>query len=71
MNIKDLTWDELDKHIDARVEKKIKELLSDPDAGLELRPEFVREVQESLSSVKKGGKTTALKQYAAERGITV
>jgi hypothetical protein len=37
---------------------------NDPEASLEFKPEFIREVQESSNCIKKGGKTIPLKQFA-------
>ncbi len=71
MNIKNLTIKELDAYIDSRIESKLKELLSDPDAGLKLNPDFVKEVQESFKQVESGGKTISLRRYCEKRGITL
>jgi len=65
----DLSVAELKDLIKQTVQETISEILDDPDAGLEFKPEFVREVQESLSYVKHGGKTIPLKQFAREHGL--
>ena len=44
--IKDLTIDELEYLI----EQKIVEVLGDPDSGLELKPEFKRELKRRLEN---------------------
>ena len=44
--IKDLTIDELEYLI----EQKILEVLGDPDSGLELKPEFKRELKRRLEN---------------------
>jgi hypothetical protein len=44
--IKDMTVDELE-HL---IEQKVLELLGDPDAGLELRPDFKEELNRRLRS---------------------
>jgi hypothetical protein len=44
--VKDLTMDELE-HL---IEQKVLEFLGDPDAGLELRPEFKEELNRRLGS---------------------
>ncbi len=44
--IKDMTVDELE-HL---IEQKVLEFLGDPDAGLELRPEFKEELNRRLRS---------------------
>ena len=44
--LKDLTVDDLE-HL---IEQKVLELLGDPDAGLELKPEFKEELNRRLKS---------------------
>ena len=44
------TLEELDAYIDSKVEDKVRELLGDPDAGLELRPEFEERLRQALES---------------------
>lgn len=41
----------------------------DPDEGLELRDEFVAELQQSIADVKAGGKTTPAEKVAEELGL--
>lgn len=42
-----------EKKIEAIVERKLLEFLGDPDAGLELRPSFVRELKHRLKNKQK------------------
>ena len=67
--VSDLSVDELKALIKQTVQETIDEMLGDPDAGLEFKPEFVREVQQSSDYVKNGGKTIPLKQFAKEHGV--
>lgn len=67
--VSDLSVEELKDLIKQTVHETIDDMLGDPDEGLEFKPEFVREVQESLSYVKQGGKTTPLKQFVKEHGL--
>ena len=41
----------------------------DPDEGLELRDEFVAELQQTIADVKAGGKTTSAEKVAEELGL--
>ena len=41
----------------------------DPDEGLELRDEFVAELQQTIADVKAGGKTTPAEKVAEELGL--
>jgi len=47
------------------VEEVLLEILSDPDAGLELHPEFERRLQESVAYAQAGGKMLTLRELAA------
>ena len=67
--VSDLSVEELKDLIKQTVQETIDDMLGDPDAGLKFKPEFVREVQESFSYVKQGGKTTPLKQFVKEHGL--
>jgi hypothetical protein len=67
--VSDLTVAELKDLIKQTVQETLNEMRNDPDAGLEFKPEFVREVQESFNYVKGGGKTVPLKQFAKEHGL--
>jgi len=50
MKIVDLTVDELKKLISEALDEKFKELLFDPDRGLELRDEVEERLKSSLAS---------------------
>ncbi|MDE2954543.1 MAG: hypothetical protein OXR71_08465, partial [Gemmatimonadota bacterium] len=41
----------------------------DPDEGLELRDEFVAELQQTIADVEAGGKTTPAEKVAEELGL--
>ena len=69
--VSDLSVEELKDLIKQTVQETLNEILDDPDAGLEFKPEFVREVQESCSYVKQGGKTIPLEQFVKEHGLMV
>lgn len=50
MKVSDLTVDELKKLIREAVDEKFKEILFDPDTGLELRDDLVQRLEASLAS---------------------
>ncbi len=50
MKVTDLTIDELKKIIREAVDEKFKEILFDPDNGLELRDELEQRLKASLAS---------------------
>ncbi len=50
MKVTDLTIDELKKLIREAVDEKLKEILLDPDNGLELRDEMEQRLKASLAS---------------------
>ena len=53
MKVTDLTIDELKKLIREAVDEKLKEILLDPDNGLELRDEVEQRLKASLASKKR------------------
>jgi hypothetical protein len=68
-NVGQLTTDELKEIIGSVLEEKLKELLGDPDDGLEMR----REIQERLLSQQKavadGERGEDLNEIAARLGL--
>jgi len=61
-SVADLTVDELKELIREVVAQTIRELLADPDAGLELRENFKIELQQSLEAVQAGAKTRPIQE---------
>ena len=66
----DLTIDEFRDPIRVVVIQTLSEMMDDPDEGLELRGDFAEELQESLNTVKIGGKTASVQQVAEKLGLT-
>ena len=64
-----MTLDESKNLIREVVEQKILDLLSDPDAGLELREEFKAELQQSLEAIQAGGTTVTAQEVANRLGL--
>jgi len=54
--VSNLTVNELKKLIRSEVRQTLREMLSDPDEGLELSDEFKIELQRSITEVEAGGK---------------
>lgn len=59
-----MTVTDLKALIHDTVEEVLLEILSDPDAGRELRPEFERRLQESVAYAQAGRKMLTLKELA-------
>ena len=68
--VADLTIDEFKNLVRAVVIQTLSEMLDDPDEGLDLREDFAEELQDSLNTVKTGGKTVSVQQVAEKQGLT-
>ena len=66
----DLTIDEFRDPIRVVVIQTLSEMMDDPDEGLGLRGDFAEELQDSLNTVKIGGKTASVQQVAEKLGLT-
>jgi len=62
----------IEKKIDERIRRQVidvmREVLSDPDAGLEITPEFNRKLNQSAKAEAQG-KTTPLEKIFKEYGV--
>ncbi|GBC97407.1 hypothetical protein HRbin16_03230 [bacterium HR16] len=67
--VADLTIEEFRNLIREVVTQTITELLSDPDAGLELREEIREALLRSIQSVREGSETIAAEDVAAKLGL--
>jgi hypothetical protein len=67
--VKDLTVEELKAVIGEVVEKKLRDLLADPDAGLQLRPEVVERLREDLQPSGSDGDDISAAELARRRGL--
>ena len=60
------------KNLDDRIRSQgidvMREVLSDPDAGLEVTPEFGRKLKQSIKA-EGAGKTTSLEKIFKEYGV--
>lgn len=67
--ISDLTVSELRLLLKQVVAETLREMLSDPDAGLELREDVEKRLALSLSVIEAGGETIPAEDVAAELGL--
>ena len=67
--VKDLTVEELKAVIGEVVERKLRDLLTDPDSGLQLRPEVVDRLREDLQSARSEGENIPAAELARRRGL--
>jgi hypothetical protein len=69
-NVGQLSTDELKEIIGSVVEQKLKEILGDPDEGLELRAEVRDRLLRQKKAVAKGERGESLDQVVKRLGIS-
>jgi len=69
-NVGQLTTDELRDIIGSVVEEKLREILGDPDDGLELRPEVRDRLLQQQAAVADGERGEDLNDVAARLGLS-
>ena len=67
--VKDLTVEEFKALIGEAVEKKLRELLMDADAGLSLRPEIEARLRQQLENPQLDGKSIPAAEVARRLGL--
>ncbi len=67
--ISQLTIPQLEALIENAVERKLTELLGDPDKGLELKPAVKARLRRSMAAVKHGERGLAAKEVAKDLGL--
>jgi hypothetical protein len=67
--VKDLSIEELKAVIGEVVEEKLRELLTDPDAGLALRPEVQERLLRDLQAPQLEGENIPAAELARRRGL--
>jgi hypothetical protein len=67
--VKDLTVEELKELIEESVERKLLELLYDPDEGLELREEVKGRLRRGLARERKGLRGTTIEEVTKRLGL--
>lgn len=68
--VADLTVQELKEIVREVIIQTLSEMMADPDAGLELREEFIQEMRRSLAEVEAGGKTIPVEEVATKLGLS-
>jgi hypothetical protein len=69
VKIRDLTTEQLKVLIQETVEEKLREMLGDPDQGLELREEVKQRLRESLDAAERGEEGIPVEQVARETAL--
>lgn len=64
-----LTVSQLEALIEAAVERKLTEMLGDPDRGLELKPAVKNKLRRSLAAIEQGERGIPAKSVAKELGL--
>jgi hypothetical protein len=67
--VKDLSVEELRAVIGEVVEEKVREIFSDPDAGLALRPEIRERLRTELQEPQEEGQNIPAAEVARRRGL--
>ena len=67
--VKDLSIEELKTIIGEVVEEKFREILSDPDTGLALRPEIRERLLRDLEKPQTAGENIPVAELARRRGL--
>jgi hypothetical protein len=67
--VKDLSVEELKAVIAEVVEEKLREVLSDPDAGLAFRPEVRERLLKDLEEPQVDGENIPASELARQRGL--
>jgi len=67
--VKDLSVEELRAVIGEVVEEKLREIFSDPDVGLALRPEIQERLRTDLQQVQEEGQNIPAAELARRRGL--
>ena len=65
-----MTTDELRILLEELIERKLMEMLRDPDAGLELRPEFEQRLRKLDQRVRTGDRGRDFDEVMGELGFT-
>ena len=67
--LKDLTVDEFKAVVGEVIEEKLRELLTDPDVGLTLRPEIEARLRQQLKNPRLDGENIPAAEVARRRGL--
>jgi len=64
-----MTAEDLRQIVEEAVERKLYEIVQDPDTGLKLRPEIRKRLSSTLKSERKGKKGVPAAQVAKKLGL--
>ncbi len=64
VRLRDMSVEQFQGLVRETVKQALRELLEDPDAGLALRPAFVRRLRQSLAYLDSGGETIPAEEMA-------
>jgi hypothetical protein len=64
--VAEMTVRELKMLIQSALRETLQEILGDPDAGLELRPEFEERLRQAVSYVSSGGRLLSAEQLTSQ-----
>ncbi len=67
--VADMTQDELRNLVKSSVRQTLREMLRDPDEGLELRPEIIESIERQRKKFAAGKRGKSLDQVAKELGL--
>jgi len=69
VTLRDMSVEQFRKLLRTELKESLRELLTDPDAGLALRPAFVRRLRRSLEHLDNGDETVAADEMARRLGF--
>lgn len=64
-----MTAEDLKAIVEEAVEKKLYEIVQDPDSGLKLRPEVRKRLRRTLAAERKGARGIPASQVAKKLGL--
>ncbi len=69
--VADMTEDELKRLVKSSVKQSLREMMDDPDAGLELRPEIIESLLQQEKDFAAGKRGKSLDRVARELGLGI
>ena len=66
VTVAEMTAGQLKTLIQSAVKEALREVLGDPDAGLELRPEFEERLREAVTYVASGGRLLSMNELTEQ-----
>jgi hypothetical protein len=66
MTVAEMTAQELKTLIQGALKEALQEVLGDPDAGLELRPEFEERLRQAVNYVASGGRLLSMEELTSQ-----